>query len=87
MAVKVYNMSFLKGLPAAVEADVSGMSVLSAIEHLESEYGAEIKSTMLTGGKLAEGYRILLNGSSVHEMDSLVPDGSQLMFTFVVVGG
>ena len=87
MSVKIYNFSFVRDLPEMFETDAGGMSVGSLFDHLESEYSSEIKKTMLTDGKPAESYRILLNGSIISDLDTPIPDESKIFLSMVVLGG
>lgn len=87
MSVKVYNFSCIKDLPKVIDIGLSDVSLSDILDYLESEYQSELKKTLLFDGKLTEKARVSINGRSVYDLDVIIPDCSQLMFSLVLPGG
>ena len=87
MSVKIYNLSFIKDLPKEIEVDICDVSLAEMIDYLESEYKSEIKKSLIVNGKVGERSRVLVNGLSVTNPDTQIPDGSRLVFSTILSGG
>ena len=87
MSVKVYNFNYFKDLPKVIEASISDVTIAGLVEHLESEFGAQLSKTLIVDGKLAQRARVSINGNQVDSLDAIVPDGGQLMFSLMLPGG
>jgi len=87
MSVKVYNLSQIEDLPKKTEVDVSNISIFEMIDHLDHAYGQAIGKEALIDGILKEDIKMSINGVAVSDPATLIPDGSQLIFFSVVMGG
>ena len=87
MAFKMYNFNFSKDLPKIIMIDKTGLNVSGLFDYLESEYGSEIKKAAIDNGKLAPKTRVAINGKQVYDLNDIIPDGCELLLTFMLAGG
>ena len=87
MSVKVYNLNLVEDLPKTIETDVHDVSLAEMIDHLAEEYGSDIRLSMIADGKLNEKAKVSIDGITVSDLSAKIPDGSQLIFYYLVLGG
>jgi len=87
MAFKMYNFSFADDLPIKVEIDKSGIDIAEMFDYLESEHGSKIKQKAIADGKFTQRTRVTINGHQIDSIHEMIPDGSEVLVSFMLPGG
>ena len=87
MSVKIYNFTRISDMPKTFELDVSGISLAGMVDHLANVYGPEIKNSVIVDGMLADEVKVSINGATAGDPEAFIPDGSEVIFFSVVLGG
>jgi hypothetical protein len=87
MAFKLYNFGLAKDLPKIIQVEQSGMTISGLFDYLETELGSNVKTLALENGMLSERSGVAINGQPQHDMDAIIPDGSQVLMLYLMPGG